>query len=416
MGFWVPLQSLAFSGLRPRVPWASVLCVVCFVGLPFSGSPCAFASFVLAAWPLAAPWWLLPPPPLCVLRFSSLPLGALCRVLCCAVCPWVRCCAALLRVVPPGIVLLCAVLLCCARLLPLPVVPCPLALPVALGPCALRRCVLRCSPALCALCCVCFVVVWWRALLFAALPCAVCVPGCCAVRSLSSQVCRVLCFAVLVRLRCAVRVVRAVAGAWCCGALLCVVLFSLVCCCAVLGLGARGSLPVACFAVGVPVWPRGLIPCGWCGLLWCPASPCRVLWCCPVTWCFAVVLCCCVAVLLVLALPSCGLSCCAVLCCWLAVLSCARWWCLRAVVLFPSCCAFPVFCALCLAVPCCAGFGALLPCVVCCGAVLSRGAVLLCSAVVLRCCWCLLCPPVACRAALCCAVLCCWLSVLLFAW
>ena len=411
-----PPLSVAFSGFRPRVPWASALCVVCFVGLPLLGSPCALASSVLSAWPLAAPWWLLPPPPLCVSRFSSLPLGAVCRVLCCAVRPWVRCCPALLRVVPPGVVLLCAVLFCCARLVPLPVVPCPLALPVALGPCAVRRCVLRCSPALCALCCVCFVVVWWCALLFAALLCAVCVLGCCAVCSLSSPLCAVLCFAVLVRLRCAVRVVRAVAGAWCCGALLCVELFPLVCCGAVLGLVARGCLPVACFGVGVPVWPRGLLPCGWCGLLWCPASLCRVLWCCAVAWCCAVVLCCCVAVLLVLALPSCGLSCCDVLCCWLTVLFCARWWCLRAVVLFPSCCAFPVFSALCVAVPCCAGCGALLPCVVCCGAVLSRGAVLWCSAVVLRCCWCLLCPPVACRAALCCAVFCCWLSVLFFAW
>ena len=59
-------------------------------------------------------------------------------------------------------------------------------------------------------------------------------------------------------------------------------------------------------------------------------------------------------------------------------------------------------------VVCC---GALLSCVVLCGAVLSRGAVLLCSAVVLRCCLGLLCPPVACRAVLCCAVgwLCCFL-------
>ena len=110
-------------------------------------------------------------------------------------------------------------------------------------------------------------------------------------------------------------------------------------------------------------------------------------------------LCCRVAVLLGLALPSCGLSCCAVLCCWLAVLFLARWWCLRAVVLFSSCCVFPVFSALCAAVPCCAGCGALLPCVVCCGAVLSCGAVPSCSAVVLRCCLCLLCPPAACRAA-----------------
>ena len=194
------------SSVRPRL------------GLPLLGSPCAFPSFVLSARSLAAPWWLLPP--LCVSRFSSLPLGAVWRVLCCAVSPWVRCCAALLRVVSPGVVLSCAVLLCCARLVPLVVAPCPLALPVALGPCALRRCVLRCSLALCALCCLCFVVARWCVLLVAALLCAVCVPGCCAVRSLSSPLCAVLCFAVLVRSCCAVRVVLAVAGAWCCGALL----------------------------------------------------------------------------------------------------------------------------------------------------------------------------------------------------
>ena len=298
--FFLPAPPLSpvFSGFRPRVPWALALCVVCFVRLPLLGSPCTFPSFVLSAWSLAAPWWLLPPPPFFP-RFSSLLLGAVCCVLCCAVCPWVRCCAALLRVVSPGVVLSCAVLLCCARLVPLLVAPCPL-----------RRCVLQCSPALCALCCVCFVVARWCMLLFAALLCAVCVPGCCAVRSLSSPLCAVLCFAVLVRSRCAVRVVRAVAGAWCCGALLCVVLCPLVCRGAALGLVARGCLLVACFGVGVPVWPRGLLPCGWCGLL------CRVLWWCAVAWCCAVVLCCRVAVLLGLALPFCGLSCCAVLCCW----------------------------------------------------------------------------------------------------
>ena len=61
-----PLLYPAFSRFRPRVPLASALCVVCFVGLPLLGSPCALASFVLSAWRLAAPWWLLPhPPPLC---------------------------------------------------------------------------------------------------------------------------------------------------------------------------------------------------------------------------------------------------------------------------------------------------------------------------------------------------------------
>ena len=414
--FFLPLCALvAFGFLWFLAPGALVLGAVrCLLYWP-SVSRLSVRSRLFRAFRLAVGCSLVvaapppPPAPLCVSRFSSLPLGAVCRVLCCAVCPWVRCCAALLRVVPPCVVLPCVVLLCCARLVPLLVAPCPLALPVALGPCALRRCVLRCSPVLCALCCVCFVVAWWCVLLSAAVLCAVCVPGCSAVCSLSSPLCAVLCFAVLVRVRCAVRVVRAVAGAWCCGALLCVlcvVLFPLVCCGALLGLVARGCLLVTCLGVGVPVCPRGLLPCGSCGALWCPASLCCVLWCCAVAWCCAAVFCCRVAVLLGLVSPSCGLSCCAVLCCWLAVLVFAWWCCLRAVVLFPSCFAFPVFSALCAAVPCCAGFSAMLHCVVRCGALLSCGAVLSCSAVALWCCLCLLCPPVACGAAPCCAVLC----------
>ena len=270
-------------------------------------------------------------------RCGLLPcFGPRCRVPCCAVCPWVRCCAALLRVVPPGVVLLCAVLFCCACLVSLLVVLCPLELPVALGPCALRRCVLWCSPALCALCCVCFLLACWCALLFAAVLCAVCVLACHAVRSLFPPLCAVLCSVVVVRLSRAVRVVRAVAGAWCCGALPCVVLFPLLFCGLVLGLAARGCLLVACFSVGVPVWSRGLLPCGWCGLLWCPASLCHVLWCCAVSWCCAVVFCCGFAVLSLFPLPSRGLSCRAVSCRWLSLLFCGRWWCLCAVVPFTS--------------------------------------------------------------------------------
>ena len=54
-----------------------MLCVFSF--LPPLGSPCALAGFVSPARPFAVPWWLLPPLlfPLCVSRFSSLPLGAL---------------------------------------------------------------------------------------------------------------------------------------------------------------------------------------------------------------------------------------------------------------------------------------------------------------------------------------------------
>ena len=71
-----PPLSLAFSGLRPWVPWALALCFVCFVGLPLPGLPCALALFVCPAWLLAAPWCLLPPPPpFSVSRSSSLPLG-----------------------------------------------------------------------------------------------------------------------------------------------------------------------------------------------------------------------------------------------------------------------------------------------------------------------------------------------------
>ena len=329
-------------------------------------------------------WWLLsagccPPPPFCLAVFVA--AARRCGVLCCAVRPSVRCCAALLRVVSSGVVLSCAVL-------------CSLG---AAACCAVPSGAARCPGALCS-----------AALRFAVLPRAVCVlswrgGACCC-----SPLCFVLCVSrgVVLCVPCPLRSVRCCALlCWCA----CVVLFvwcvlllvpgAVVCRGAVLGLVARGCLLVACFGVGVPVWPRGLLPCGWCGLVWCPAFLCRVLWCCAVAWCCAVVLCCRVAVLLGLALSSCGLSCCAVLCCWLAVLFFARWWCLCAVVLVSSCCAFPVFSALCAAVPCCAGCGAVLPCVVCCGPVLSCGAVLSCSAVVLRCCLCLLCPPAARRAA-----------------
>ena len=108
---------------------------------------------------------------------------------------------------------------------------------------------------------------------------------------------------------------------------------------------------------------------------------------------------------------SCGACCCWCLVLWCAVVRCWVWW---PVVV----CWWRVSVSVSLSgrVVCCPVVGvvwcaALLSCVVFCGAVLSRGAVLLCSAVVLRCCWGLLCPPVGCRAVLCCAVgwLCCFL-------
>ena len=369
-----PPLSLAFSGFRPRVPWASALRVVCFVGLPLPGSPCACPSFVLSARLLAAPWWLLPPhPPLCLAVFVA-------AARCCVPCA-VLCCASLgavLRRAAARCVARCCAVVCCVAL-----VWCR---------CLLRRALWRCpspwGPVLCGavFCavpprCVCFVVARWCVLLFAALLCAVYVSGCCAVRSLSSPLCAVLCFAVLVRSRCAVRVVRAVAGAWCCGALLCVVLFPVVCRGAVLGLVARDCLLVACFGVSVPVWPRGLLPCSCCGLLWCPAFLCRVLWRCAVVWCCAVVLCCRFAVLFVFALPSCGLRAAPV---WSAPLlvppavacHCALW-CLPGRSAVRWCCSGVSWClaVLCVALWCPA------PCAVSCGAVLPCGAVLVGCAV-----------------------------------
>ena len=146
---------------------------------------------------------------------------------------------------------------------------------------------------------------------------------------------------------------------------------------------------------------RGAVLCVPCALrsVRCCASLC---------WCARVVLF--VWCVLLLA-PGAVVRCC-VLCCflWCAVVRCWVWWPVvvcwwRVSVSVSLSCrvvCFPV-----VGVVCC---GALLSCVVFCGAVLSRGAVLLCSAVVSRCCWGLLCPPVGCRAVLCCAVgwLCCF--------
>ena len=437
-----PPLSPAFSGFRPWVPWASALALFVLLAFRFS----ALRALVpLSCFPPGC--WLLPrgccpPPPPFVSRGFRSCRSVLCAVLCCRV-------------------------LCCARLVPLLVSPWPLALPVALGPFALRRCVLRCSPALCALCCVCFVVARWCLLLFAALPCALCVSGCCAVRSLCSLFCAVLCFAVLVPSRCAVRVVRAVAGAWCCGALLCVVLFPVVCRGAVLGLVARGCLLVACFGVAVPVWPRGLLPCGWCGLLvccgallscvvfcgavlsrgavllcsavvlrcfWgllCPPVGCRAVLCCAVGWlcCFwpgggvCVLWCsfprpvrslsspfCALRCLVVLAVVPCPPVSCAVALCW--VLCCAVVLCCRFAVLFvfalPPCGLLCGACVVCAVVG--ASCGGVSLCVVVspwafCGVVVLLWCVAVsCCAVRCPVVSCALCRVLRCRAVLrCCA-------------
>ena len=340
--FFFFFSSRSSFSVRPRCLWLSLVsgpgclgprrlrCLLCWP----AASRLSVHLFLFRAFRLAIGCfsWLLPPPPPFVSHGFRRRRSVLRAVLCCA---WLG--AALRRAAARCVARWCAVL-CCVAL-----VWCR---------CLLRRALWRCPspwgpvlcgavfcgvPPRCVLCAVC--VLSWRGgacccsplcfVLCVSRGAVLCVP--CALRS--ARCCALLCWCARVVLF----VWWSVAGAWRCGALLCVVLFPVVCRGAVLGLLARGCLLVACFGVGVPVWPRGLLPCGWCGLLWCPAFLCRVLSCCAVAWCCAVALCCRFAVLLGLALPFCGLSRCAVLCCWLAVLFFARWWCLRAVVLFPSC-------------------------------------------------------------------------------
>ena len=291
-------------------------CVVCFVGLPLLGSPCACSSFVLFAWLLAAPSWLLPPPPPFVSRGFRRRRSVLRAVLCCA---WLG--AALRRAAARCVTRCCAVL-CCVAL-----VWCR---------CLLRRALWRCpSPWGPGLCGAVFCGVPPRCVL-----CAVCVlswrgGACCC-----SPLCFVLCVSrgAVLCVPCALRSTR---------------------CCASLCWCARVVLFVWCVPLLAPV----VRCCVLCCFLWCAVVRCWVCW--PV-----------------------------VVCWWRVSVS---------VSLSGRVVCFPV-----VGVVCC---GALLSCVVFCGAVLSRGAVLLLSAVVLRCCWGLLCPSVGCRAVLCCAVgwLCCFL-------
>ena len=159
-----------------------------------------------------------------------------------------------------------------------------------------RRGVSWCSAALCSVLLRC-AVVWWcvvssavclrrcLCLLFVSCRCAsaVCVLGCCAVRSLSSPPCAALCCAVLVPFLCAVRVVCAVSGGWCCWFLVSLpfvvgLLLSLV---------ARRCRVVVCVGFGARVCSGRRSASS----LWCPAPLCCVLWRCAAVWCCAVVSC-----------------------------------------------------------------------------------------------------------------------------
>ena len=381
-------------------PWRCVLVV--FPGLSLPGSPCALASFVSPAWPLAAPRWFLPPPPpplLCLPVFVA-PARAMVffsSFFFFLLPPCVPVVSGFLWFPAPGALGLGACFSALRALSPLSCSPpgrwllprgcCPPPPFVSRGFC-------RCRSVLCAVCCA-----------------VLCVPGCgaaprCCALCRPVLCCRVLCcFAAFVWCRCLLR--RALwrcSSPWgpvLCGAVFCGVPPRCVLC-AVCVLSWRGGACCCsplCFLLCVS---RAAVLCVPCSLrsVRCCASLC---------WCARVVLF--VWCVLLLA-PGAVVRCC-VLCCflWCAVVRRWVWW--PAVVcwwrvsvsvsLSGRVVCFPV-----VGVVCC---GALLSCVVFCGAVLSRGAVLLCSAVVLRSCWGLLCPPVACRAVLCCAVgwLCCFL-------
>ena len=248
-----PQLSLAFFGFRPWVPWALALCVVCLAGLPLLGTPDALISFVLPAWPLAAPWWLLPPPPFCFSRFSSLPLGAPFFFLCCFALACLL--GARRRFLPPAApspprcvpgALCCLVLLRCAAL-PFGVLRCCIA--VFRGAC--RAVVPR------------------LAVLSAAVRCLLgCLFVCCA-SLLVAAAC------------CAVSLV--VPSGWVVhGVACCLVLFCIAVCRAVLCVPRCGAAPYCC-GLCCPVLCCCVV-CRFVALVWCRCLLCRALWRCPSPW------------------------------------------------------------------------------------------------------------------------------------
>ena len=313
-----PPLSPAFSGFRPRLPWASALALFALLACRFSALRALgpLSCFPPGCWLL--PRGCCPPPPPFVSHGFRRRRSVLRAVLCCA---WLG--AALRRAAARCVARWCAVL-CCVAL-----VWCR---------CLLRRALWRCpSP--------------WGPVLCGAVFCGV--PPRCVL--------------------CAVCVLSWRGGACCCSPLCFVLCVS------------RGA--VLC----VPCALRSARCCA--SLCWC-ARVVLFVWCVPLLAPGAVVRCC----------VLCCFLWCAVVRCWVCWPVVVCWWRVSvSVSLSGRVVCFPV-----VGVVCC---GALLSCVVFCGAVLSRGAVLLLSAVVLRCCWGLLCPSVGCRAVLCCAVgwLCCFL-------
>ena len=303
----------AFRVFRPRVPWALPSCCPpppSFLAPPPVLSP-AFPAFRL-------PWASAPPPFflfffLCFLFFlfqfffsflfcRLCGAGRVCvswAVRCACVClggavPVVALCA-LAGVVwcwLLGLAVLCCLLVglgvvlrwCCRCLaawlaaLWFGVVCLGVPLPCVVFCCAVLSCggVLSCS-AVCLRRCLC--------VLFVSCRCAspVCVQGCRAVCSLCSPPCAVLCCAVLVPFRCAVRVVCAVSGGWCCWFLVSLPFVGGL----LVALVARRCCLVVCVGFGARVSSGRRSASS----LWCPAPPCCVLWRCGAVWCCAVVPC-----------------------------------------------------------------------------------------------------------------------------
>ena len=316
-----------------------------------------------------------PPPPLCRAVFVP---AARCCVPCCAVRAWVRCCAALLRVVSPGVVLSCAVLrsfgaaACCA-------VPSGAARrPGAL--CSAALCFAVFPRAVCSVLCVFCRGVVVRAVVRRSALCCVCLGVlCCAFPVLS-----VLCGAVL---RCA----GALALCCSCGACCCwrLVLWCAAVCCAVscgvpwCGAGSGGPWLSAggvfrCRCPCLAAWSASPL------LVWFAVVPCFPVLC-SVVLCCRVVLCCCALLSCCGAVGACfALLWAVLLCCVVLLVGCAVF----GPVVVSACCG-ALFLALC--VPCLlrsVRCGALL-CWLWCPAslcrVLWRCAVVWCCAVVLCC-------------------------------
>ena len=331
--------------------------------------------------------WRCPPPwALCsaALCFAVFP-RAVCSVLC------VFCRGAVVRAVVRRSALCCVCLgvLCCA----FPVLS------------VLCGAVLRCAGAL-VLCCSCGACCCWRLVLWcAAVCCAVScgVPWCgagsggpwlsaggvfrcrCSCLAAWSASLWLVWFAVVPCFPVSCSVVLCCHVVLCCCALLSccgavgacfALLWAVVLCCVVLLVGCAVFGPVVVSACCGALFLVLCVPCLLrsvrCGALlcwlWCPASLRRVLWRCAAVWCCAVVLCCRFAVLFVLALPSCGLSCgasvvCAVVgpsCCGVSLCVVVSSWAFCGVVVLlwcvvVSCCAVRcpvVSCALCRVLRC----------------------------------------------------------------